>query len=81
MRFFCWLVDTGFCKRIEAHCMPVGHTKFSPDLFFGHAKKKFRVEEISIPAYLCDVFSTVPNSTVGMTNVTDRIVLTKSFHL
>lgn len=42
MKYLSWRVKKGLQKSIEIHFLPVGHTKFYPDLCFGLFKRKFR---------------------------------------
>ena len=39
MAYCAHLIKTKRYKTVEVHFLPVGHTKFSPDAFFGHFKK------------------------------------------
>ena len=59
--YFAWLVDSGECKAVEAHCIPVGHTKFTPDASFGLLKKMFGRAEICLPFHLKEMANKLKN--------------------
>ena len=42
VQYLVWRVLNGYKESIELSFMPVGHTKFSPDCYFGLFKKAFR---------------------------------------
>ncbi|XP_060801816.1 uncharacterized protein LOC132901755 isoform X1 [Amyelois transitella] len=43
MQYALWRTLTGKHKSFQLSFLPVGHTKFAPDLYFGLFKKKFRL--------------------------------------
>ena len=62
MSYLCFRVLTGLHKKITIAFLPVGHTKFFPDMGFGLFKRKFRVSEISTTA---DISKCVEDSSPG----------------
>ncbi|GAV00635.1 hypothetical protein RvY_11458 [Ramazzottius varieornatus] len=49
MGYLAHLIKTGRYDTIEIHFLPPGHTKFSPDAFFGQLKRIFRRFSIDLP--------------------------------
>jgi len=47
MAYLCWRVLCGMHTKITLSFMPVGHTKFYPDLGFGIFKRHFRLSTVS----------------------------------
>ena len=62
LSYLCFRVLTGLHKKITIAFLPVGHTKFFPDMGFGLFKRKFRVSEISTAA---DISKCVEDSSPG----------------
>ncbi|GAU89828.1 hypothetical protein RvY_02332 [Ramazzottius varieornatus] len=50
MGYLAHLIKTGRHDTIQMHFLPPGHTKFSPDTFFGLLKRIFRRFSIDLPA-------------------------------
>ena len=65
VQYGAWRVSTGRSKAIKVSFMIAGHTKFSPDWFFGLIKKSYRQKSVST---LCDIEKVVNASTTGGQN-------------
>ena len=61
-----WRVLTGRSRTIKLSFMIAGHTKFSPDRFFGLIKKSYRLTSVST---LYDIEKVVNASTTGGQNI------------
>eukprot|EP00835_Amoeboradix_gromovi_P005456 NODE_513_length_7367_cov_0.288663.p2 type:complete len:206 gc:universal NODE_513_length_7367_cov_0.288663:5418-4801(-) len=46
VKLLCWLCVSGVCESIQLTFMIKFHTKFSPDSYFGHIKKKFYSQDV-----------------------------------
>ena len=66
IHYCAWRVLTGRCQTIKLSFMIAGHTKFSPDRFFGLIKKSYRQTSVST---LCDIEKVVHDSTTGEQNI------------
>jgi hypothetical protein len=67
IQYLMYRVMTGQHKSITLSFMLVGHTKFSPDAYFGLIKKKYRRSKVYTYDHLVDV---IDSSTTGNFNVT-----------
>ena len=63
--YLAWRVATGLSKSCELSFMIPGHTKFSPDRFFGLIKRKYRHTDVSS---LAEISKLVEESTKGGQN-------------
>ena len=63
--YLVWRVVTGLSKACELNFMIPGHTRFSPDRFFGLIKRKFRRSKVSSLSQIAEV---VESSTTGGQN-------------
>ena len=63
--YLVWRVVTGLSKACELNFMIPGHTRFSPDHFFGLIKRKFRRSKVSSLFQIAEV---VESSTTGGQN-------------
>ncbi|CAB4412920.1 unnamed protein product [Rhizophagus irregularis] len=70
IQYLTWRVMNGLHDRIKYCFMVAGHTKFSPDGFFGLIKLKMRVSEVQD---LSDMVEVVHNSTTGGFNTAQTI--------
>jgi len=66
IQYLMYRVMTGQHKSITLSFMLVGHTKFSPDAYFGLIKKKYRRSKVYTYDHLVDV---IDSSTTGNFNV------------
>ena len=66
MQYFCWRVITGKNPNAKLSFMIAGHTKFSPDRFFGLLKKMYQQTDVSS---LGHIESVVRRSTVNGRNI------------
>ena len=70
IQYLTWRVMCGFHDQIKYCFMVAGHTKFSPDGFFGLIKLKLRNSEVQD---LADLVQVVHNSTIGGFNTAQTI--------
>ena len=63
--YLAWRVSTGLIESCELSFMIPGHTKFSPDRFFGMIKRKYRRTKLDSLSQIAEV---VNNSTSGHRN-------------
>lgn len=63
--YLAWRVAVGLNKSCELNFMLVGHTRFSPDRFFGLIKKKYRRTRVSS---LTEIAEVVEKSTTCLQN-------------
>lgn len=68
--YLAWRVMNGLHKRITYSFMVPGHTKFSPDGFFGLIKLKLRKSEVDD---IDDLIEIVNNSTTAMYNLAQPV--------
>ena len=47
VQYLMWRVLKGMYNTVNLHLMITGHTKFSPDAYFSHVKRKFRKTPVS----------------------------------
>lgn len=59
MGYLAWLVETNVYDTIRVNFMPVGHTKFAPDAFFGTLKREFRRSDIDTPEQFLEMASRI----------------------
>lgn len=62
VQYLVWRVLNGYEESIELSFMLVGHTKFSPDRYFGLFKKAFRRSSISTLAEISAIAERATNS-------------------
>ena len=55
MQYFLWRIANNLHKDINISFLPVGHTKFAPDLYFGLFKKSFRKQDSNCLSDLVNV--------------------------
>ena len=66
------LINTDRYKEVEIHFLPVGHTKFSPDGFFGLFERIFRRSNLDLPIELVShVGNSVKKSTTLLKGVAE----------
>jgi len=70
IQYLTWRVMSGFHDQIKYCFMVAGHTKFSPDGFFGLIKLKLQNSEVQD---LADLVQIVHNSTIGGYNTAQTI--------
>jgi len=66
VEYLVWTIITGLSTTCELSFMIPGHTKFSPDRFFGMIKQKYRHTKVDSLSQLADV---VNSSRVGTNNM------------
>ena len=66
MQYLCWRVLTGKNEKLKIAFMIAGHTKFSPDRFFGLIKKAYKNTPVSS---LPDIEKLVSNSSILGKNI------------
>jgi hypothetical protein len=66
MQYLCWRTITGRNSKMKISFMIPGHTKFSPDRFFGLIKKLYRRTSVSS---LPDIEKVVSNSSICGKNI------------
>ncbi len=76
IQYLTWRVMNGYHDQIKYCFMVAGHTKFSPDGFFGLIKLKMRNSEVQD---LSDLVKVVHNSTVGGFNTAQTIYDSNGF--
>lgn len=64
-----WRVMTGRHKSFQLSFLPVGHTKFAPDQYFGLFKKKFRKSQVSTVKDVCEAAVTACRKTNSIMSV------------
>lgn len=55
MQYACWRTCTDLHERFTVCFLPVGHTKFWPDLYFGLFKKKLRLDQAETIDDVCRI--------------------------
>lgn len=72
LQYAAWRIANGLHDSFQLSFLPVGHTKFSPDLYFGLFKKRFRSSDsnnlediLSVAASACQVSDTIMAVSVG----------------
>lgn len=56
MQYLVWRVMVGLNKSVKISFLPVGHTKFAPDLYFGVTKRRYRRSSVhSIQDFIDDI--------------------------
>ena len=66
MQYLCWRTITGRNSKMKISFMIPGHTKFSPDHFFGLIRKSYRHTSVSS---LPDIEKVVSNSSICGKNI------------
>ena len=66
-----WRIVTGRHKKIRLSFMPVGHTKFAPDIYFDLFKKLFRLSRVHCLKHVAEV---AVRATSRMNSITPIIV-------
>ena len=77
VEYLAWRIITGLSTTCELSFMIPGHTKFSPDRFFGMIKRKYHCTKVDSLSQLADV---VNSSTVGSNNIAYVIGHDDTFH-
>ena len=63
MQYALWRVCSGYNQQFSMKFLPVGHTKFWPDLYFGLFKKKLRMSKAETVEDVCKIaVSSCPQS-------------------
>ncbi len=66
VEYLAWRIVTGLSATCELSFMISGHTKFSPDRFFGMIKRKYRRTKVDSLSQLAEM---VNSSTLGQKNI------------
>ena len=81
IQYLAWRVLTGRHKRITYSFMVAGHTKFSPDGFFGLFKLKLKNSEVDDLEDLVDVVESSTNGYNKVQTIYDQMVKEKFFFI
>ena len=63
--YIAWRVIINWSKACKLSLMIPGHTRFSPDRFFGLIKRRFRISQVSSLSQIAEVVDCRESSTIG----------------